>query len=58
MKRVTDIYDACPPERGAELRRLNKERLAQLEAESRARQARFARAATALAAPSRRPGSS
>jgi hypothetical protein len=46
MRRVVrDMYDLVePPERGAELRRLNKERLARLEAEGPERRARIARA--------------
>lgn len=40
---IRDLYDLVePPERGAELRRLNKERLAKLEADGRARNARIA----------------
>ncbi|MEA2249100.1 MAG: hypothetical protein QOH46_3629 [Solirubrobacteraceae bacterium] len=47
MDRVRDIYDLLPPERGAELRRLNTERLAELEARGAARRARIAHAAAA-----------
>jgi hypothetical protein len=39
---IRDLYDLLPPERGAELRRLNKERLAQLETEGAERRARLA----------------
>ncbi len=39
---IRDLYDLLPPERGAELRRLNKERLAQLETENAERRARLA----------------
>lgn len=41
---MRDIYDKLPPKRGAFLRRLNKERLAQLEAETAERQARLKKA--------------
>ncbi|MDP9400171.1 MAG: hypothetical protein M3P39_04305 [Actinomycetota bacterium] len=37
------MYDELPPERGAQLRRLNEERLAQLEAAGAERRARLAR---------------
>jgi len=37
------MYDLLPPERGAELRRLNKERLAGLERHGDGRRARIAR---------------
>jgi hypothetical protein len=39
---IRDLYDLLEPERGAELRRLNKERLAELEAEGPERRARLA----------------
>jgi hypothetical protein len=45
-----DLYDDLPPDRGAELRRRNLERLAELEAQTPARRARLARAARALGA--------
>jgi hypothetical protein len=45
MNRMRDIYDTLPPERGAQLRRLNTERLAELEARGQERRARLARAA-------------
>jgi hypothetical protein len=32
MKAIRDMYDLLAPDRGAELRRRNKERLAELEA--------------------------
>lgn len=38
---IRDMYDLLPPERGQELRRLNKERLAALEAESAERRRRL-----------------
>lgn len=41
---IRDLYDQLPPERGRELRRYNKARLAQLEAEGRERRERLARA--------------
>jgi hypothetical protein len=41
---LRDIYDRLPPERGRELRRLNKERLAELEQSGAARRERIARA--------------
>ncbi len=40
---IRDMYDLLPPERGAELRRLNKERLAELERHDDERRARVAR---------------
>ena len=40
---IRDMYDLLPPERGAELRRLNKERLAELERDGDERRARLAR---------------
>jgi hypothetical protein len=42
---MRDIYDELPPKRGAFERRLNKERLAQLEAETAKRQARLKKVA-------------
>jgi hypothetical protein len=51
MERARDIYDQLPPDRGADLRRLNAERLAELEARGAARRARIARAAAAQPAP-------
>jgi hypothetical protein len=51
MERARDIYDQLPPDRGADLRRLNAERLAELEARGAARRARLARAAAAHLAP-------
>jgi hypothetical protein len=47
MDRLRDMYDELPPDRGAQLRRLNAERLAALEARGSARRARLARAAAA-----------
>lgn len=41
---IRDIYDKMPRKRGVKLRRKNKERLAELEAGSKARQARMAAA--------------
>jgi hypothetical protein len=49
MPPIRDVYDDLPPARAAELRRRNKERLAQLEAEGSARRARLALAAEAVA---------
>ena len=46
---ITDMYDQLPPERGRELRRHNKERLARLEAEGAERRARLARRLRLLA---------
>jgi hypothetical protein len=40
--RIRDMYDELPRARGAELRRLNKERLALLEARGHERRARLA----------------
>jgi hypothetical protein len=45
------MYDDLPPDRGAELRRRNLERLAELEAEGPERRARLVRAAHACGAP-------
>ena len=42
MPPLRDMYDALPADRGEELRRLNEQRLAELEAQSQARQARLA----------------
>lgn len=42
MHAPRDMYDRLPPQRGAELRRHNKERLALLEAQAPARRARLA----------------
>jgi hypothetical protein len=41
MDAIRDMYDLLAPERGAELRRRNKERLAELEASGDARRARL-----------------
>jgi hypothetical protein len=49
MPPIRDVYDDLPPARAAELRRRNKERLAQLEAQAPARRARLALAAAAVA---------
>jgi hypothetical protein len=49
MPSIRDVYDDLPPARAAELRRRNKERLAQLEAQAPARRARLALAAAAVA---------
>ncbi len=38
---MTDMYDRLPRKRGIELRRKNKERLAELESSSAARRARL-----------------
>jgi hypothetical protein len=43
MDAIRDMYDLLAPERGAELRRRNKERLAELEAQGDERRARLAR---------------
>ncbi|MEA2317940.1 MAG: hypothetical protein QOD44_2129 [Solirubrobacteraceae bacterium] len=51
MERAREIYDQLPPDRGADLRRLNAERLAELEARGAARRARIARAVAAQPAP-------
>ena len=51
---MRDMYDLLPLKRGSELRRRNKERLAQLEAQAPARRARLARARRALKAQGRR----
>jgi hypothetical protein len=45
MSAVRDMYDLLPPRRGAELRRLNKERLAELETKGAERRARLAQVA-------------
>ncbi len=42
MEPIRDMYDLLPPDRGAELRRRNKERLAELEARGAERRARLA----------------
>jgi hypothetical protein len=42
MEAIRDMYDLLAPDRGAELRRRNKERLAELEAASAARRERLA----------------
>lgn len=47
---ITDIYDQLEPERARELRRHNKTRLAQLEAEGAERRARI-ELVRALSAP-------
>lgn len=47
---MRDMYDLLPRERGSQLRRRNKERLAQLEAQAPARRARLARARRRLKA--------
>jgi hypothetical protein len=47
MDAIRDMYDLLEPERGAELRRRNKERLAELEARGAERRARLARLADA-----------
>ena len=53
MEAIRDMYDLLAPERGAELRRRNKERLAELEAQSAERRARLALVVdAALPAPS------
>jgi len=53
---IRDFYDTLPEARGIELRRLNKERLAALDRDSKARQARIALAVERLSEVSRRPG--
>ena len=53
MDAIRDMYDLLAPERGAELRRRNKERLAELEAASAERRARLALVVDA--APAARP---
>jgi hypothetical protein len=55
MPRARDIYDVLPSPRAEELRRLNAERLARLEAAGAARRARLVRAAQAAAGPRPRP---
>jgi hypothetical protein len=42
MHAIRDMYDLLPPDRGAELRRRNKERLAELEAQGAERRRRLA----------------
>ena len=42
MEAIRDMYDLLAPDRGAELRRRNKERLAELEALGAERRARLA----------------
>ena len=42
MDAIRDMYDLLAPDRAAELRRRNKERLAELEALGAARRARLA----------------
>jgi hypothetical protein len=42
MEAIRDMYDLLAPDRGAELRRANKERLAELEALGAARGERLA----------------
>ena len=42
MEAIRDMYDLLAPDRGAELRRRNKERLAELEALGAARGERLA----------------
>ena len=42
MEAIRDMYDLLAPDRAAELRRHNKERLAELEALSAARRERLA----------------
>ena len=42
MDAIRDMYDLLPPDRAAELRRRNKERLAELEALGAERRARLA----------------
>jgi hypothetical protein len=54
MHAISDMYDLLPPERGAELRRRNKERLAELEALSAERRQRLAEV-LGDAAPAARP---
>jgi hypothetical protein len=53
MDAIRDMYDLLAPERGAELRRRNKERLAELEAQSAERRERLALVVDA--APAARP---
>jgi hypothetical protein len=45
MDAIRDMYDLLPPDRGAELRRHNKERLAELELLGAQRRARLAQVA-------------
>jgi hypothetical protein len=42
MNPIRDMYDLLPPDRGAELRRHNKQRLAELEARGDERRTRLA----------------
>jgi hypothetical protein len=42
MEAIRDMYDLLAPDRGAELRRRNEERLAELEAAGAARRERLA----------------
>ncbi|MGI8779019.1 MAG: hypothetical protein ACR2L8_02405 [Solirubrobacteraceae bacterium] len=42
MTPIRDMYDLLPPERAAELRRHNKQRLAELEARGAERRSRLA----------------
>ena len=42
MEAIRDMYDLLPPDRGAELRRHNKERLAELEERGAERRERLA----------------
>ena len=52
MDAIRDMYDLLPPDRAVELRRHNKERLAELEAQGAERRARLAQVAgDALPAP-------
>ena len=48
---IRDIYDAMPAERGVALRRANRERLAELEAEGEERRARMLAAAESPTPP-------
>jgi len=51
MVPIRDIYDAMPAERGVALRRANRERLAELEADGEERRARMLAAAEAPTPP-------
>jgi hypothetical protein len=51
MHRIHNIYDILPQPQGAQQRRVNKERLAQLEAQGRERRERLHRVALLLARP-------
>ena len=51
MAAIRDMYDLLPPERAAELRRHNKERLAELELVGAERRARLAQVVGDLPAP-------